>query len=149
MNSRFAVATHVLTLINEGRGDPVTSEYIAGSVNTNASLIRRLIAQLNKAGLTISRLGAGGGARLARPARDITLLDVYRAVDDEPELFPLHRDRPNPACAVGRNIQTALEHHFHVAARAMEAELDRVTIADLAADVTRAERRRGTARAGR
>ena len=41
MNTRFAVAVHVLTLLEQSRGEPVTSEYLAGSVNTNASLIRR------------------------------------------------------------------------------------------------------------
>jgi DNA-binding IscR family transcriptional regulator len=108
MNSRFAVAVHVVTLIEQSRGEPVTSEFLAGSVNTNPSLVRRLLGMLAKAGLTTSLLGTGGGALLARPASEITLLDVYRAVD-EGELFGMHRERPNPACPVGRNIQAALQ----------------------------------------
>ena len=80
MNSRFAVATHILTLLYSMGNDPLTSEFIAGSVNTNPVVIRRLLSVLNKAGLTTGRLGAGGGATLARPATAITLLDVHRAV---------------------------------------------------------------------
>jgi Rrf2 family protein len=143
MNSRFAVAVHILTVIAREEGRLVTSEYIAASVNTNPSLIRRLLSQLTRAGLTTSRLGAGGGALLARPADQITLRDVYRAVDDG-ELFALHRERPNPACPVGRNIQALLEARFESATRAMESELERTTIADAAAEVEGSEEARRT-----
>ncbi|HEX6628029.1 MAG TPA: Rrf2 family transcriptional regulator [Gemmatimonadaceae bacterium] len=143
MNSRFAVAVHILTLLEQQQGEPVTSEYIAGSVNTNPSLVRRLIGMLAKAGIADSQLGTGGGALLARPAAKITLLDVYRAVG-EGELFALHRERPNPACPIGRNIQAALESHFDAASRALEEQLRRVTIADMLADVRKQDRRRGS-----
>src|SRR5215207_9248111 len=119
MNSRFAVAVHVLTLLEQSRGEPVTSEYLAASVHTNPSLVRRLLGTLARAGLTTSRLGLGGGALLARRADEITLLDVYRAVDEEGELFALHRERPNPKCLVGRNIQGALTAHLDAATRAL------------------------------
>ncbi|HET6763427.1 MAG TPA: Rrf2 family transcriptional regulator [Longimicrobiaceae bacterium] len=145
MNSRFAVAVHILTLIAAGEGEPVSSEYIAGSVNTNPSLIRRLLSQLTRAGLTTAQMGAGGGALLARPAERITLRDVYRAVD-EGEIFGLHREQPNPACPVGRNIQSHLETRFHAAARALEDELDRTTIADAMADVGARNAQRGAER---
>jgi Rrf2 family protein len=143
MNSRFAVAVHVLTVLAMNPGEPVTSERIAGSVNTDPSLIRRLLSQLARAGLTTSQLGVGGGALLARPADAITLRDAYRAVS-EGELFAMHRERPNPACPVGRNIQATLERRFDAAARALEAELARTTVADMLRDV---RRRGGTGRA--
>ena len=143
MNSRVAVAVHILTLIEEGRGVPVTSEHIAGSVNTNPSLVRRLLGMLAKAGLTTAQLGTGGGALLARPAAAITLLDVHRAVDDG-AIFALHRERPNPACPIGRNIQGVLEGRIDAATRALEAELARTTIAGVLADVRRRERRGAT-----
>ena len=145
MNSRFATAVHILTLVACGEGQPVTSEYIAGSVNTNPSLVRRLLSQLTRAGLTTSRMGAGGGALLARPAGRITLRDVYRAVD-EGEIFGLHREQPNPACPVGRNIQSLLETRFDAATRALERELERTTIADMTAEVDAREEQGGEAR---
>jgi Rrf2 family protein len=138
MNSRFAVATHILTLVAEGQGQPVTSEYIAASVNTNPSFVRRLLSQLTRAGLTTSQLGAGGGALLAKPAGGITLRDVYRAVDED-GIFGLHQEQPNPACPVGRNIQAMLQTRFDAATRALEAELDHTTIADLTAEVAERE----------
>jgi Rrf2 family protein len=143
MNSRFAVAVHILTLLEQQQGEPVTSDYIAGSVNTNPSLVRRLVGMLSKAGLTTAQLGTGGGALLAKSAGKITLLDVYRAVD-EGELFAMHRERPNPACPIGRNIQAALEGHLETASRALEDELSQVTIADVLSDVRKQERRRSS-----
>ncbi len=141
MNSRFAVAAHILTLLYNQDGEPLTSEYIAGSVNTNPAVIRRLLSLLAKAGLTTAQLGAGGGALLARPAAAITLLEVYRAVD-EGELFAMHRQGPNPDCPVGRHIQAALEGTMDAASRAVEAELAKRTIAELVEDVRRRERRK-------
>ena len=144
MNTRFAVATHILTLLHGQHGEPATSELIASSVNTNPSLIRRLLSQLAQAGLTTSQMGAGGGALLARPAESITLLDVYRAVDEELDVIPLHQ-APNPKCPVGRHIQATLESRIKAAERALYDELARTTIAALSADVVRRERRRGSA----
>lgn len=134
MNSRFSVAVHILTLLAESGGEPVTSEQIAASVNTNPSLIRRLLGMLARDGLTTSQLGTGGGALLARPTSEITLLDVYRAVDDG-GLFAMHREQPNPRCPVGRNIQAALQVRFDAATRAMEAQLARTTLAEVAGQV--------------
>lgn len=147
MNSRFAVAVHILTLLEQGGGAPMTSEYVAGSVNTNPSLVRRLLGMLARAGLTTSQFGAGGGALLARPAHQITLGDVYRAVDAG-DLFGMHREAPNPACPVGRNIQSVLETRICAAERAMQAELDRTTVADLARDIDARETADPLPRAG-
>lgn len=145
MNSRFSVAVHILTLLHASAGEPVTSEYIAGSVNTNASFVRRMLSALARAGITTSQMGTGGGALLARPAGDITLLDVYRAVD-EGEVFGIH-EQPNPACPVGRNIQAELQDRFAAATRAMEAELGTTTIADLGQGIDAREQRRADAAA--
>jgi Rrf2 family protein len=140
MNTRFAVATHILTYLQTQRGEPAASDVIAASVNTNPSLIRRLLSQLAKAGLTTSQMGAGGGALLARPADAITLLDVYRAVDEEGVVFGLHAD-PNPACPVGRNIQPVLKAQMQAAETAMLAQLAQTTIARMAEDVAAHEDR--------
>ena len=134
MNTRFAVAVHILAFLGTQDGIPASSELIVGSVNTNASLIRRLLSQLTKAGLARSQMGTGGGALLAMDAGKITLLDVYRAVDEQGDVFAIHQD-PNPKCMVGRNIQAVLRVRIDEAERALQAELARTTIADIAADI--------------
>ncbi len=141
VNSRLAAAAHLLVLLEQHRGVPVASAHLAASLNTHATHVRRLLGALAAAGITTAQLGAGGGALLARRAGQITLLDVYRAVDAG-ELFAAPAAPPDPGCAVGRNVGAALAPHFDAAARAVERELARVTVADLLREVGRQELRR-------
>ena len=106
-SSRFAVAVHVLTLLASAGEVPLKSDRLAGSVNTNPVVIRRILCALARAGLVVSQTGASGGTRLARPPAEITLREVYRAVEPR-EIFVLHRQRPDPRCPVGMNIEGAL-----------------------------------------
>jgi Rrf2 family protein len=140
-SSRFAFAVHVLALLSLQEGVPLSSEMIAGSVNTNPALIRRLLTMLAEAGLTTSQLGAGGGALLARAPHDITLLEIYHAVEDA-QVLAMHREEPNPACMVGRNIQVVLRGIIDEAQQAMEASLAGRTLADATAEVIKTERLR-------
>ncbi len=137
MNSRFSVAVHVLTLLALADG-PLPSQAIAGSVNTNPVVIRRLLRLLSHAGLTQGHLGAEGGASLVRPAAEITLLDVYRATA-QPGLFGEPAGTPNPLCLCGRNIHAVLAPALAEAKGAMAAALSYHTIADLAAAIRERE----------
>jgi Rrf2 family protein len=106
-NSQFSMAVHILTLLARARGENVKSEYIAGSVNTNAVVIRRVLSQLNHAGLVASQTGASGGTRLAKDPADISLCEIYKAVSCG-EVFALHAKSPNQECPVGKNIEAVL-----------------------------------------
>ena len=145
MNTHFAVAVHLLVFIAEQGGTPVTSETVAASVGTNPSFVRRILAQLGRAGLTLAQEGKRGGTVLARPAERITLKDVYHAVDEERELIPVHPS-PHPQCKIGRNIKGVLGGAVAEVERTVDAQLERTTIADLLAEVMQRERERaGTA----
>ena len=135
-SSRFAVAVHALTSLAVCEGKPIRSEDIAVSANTSPVVIRGILSKLNHAGLTTSQLGAGGGALLAKTSDQIRLVDIYYAVEDV-ELFTLHRSPPCGTCAVGGNIQAALQPILDKARNAMEAELARVSLAQVADDVAR------------
>ena len=135
-STRFVVAVHTLTALAVSDGKPLRSEDLAYSANTGAVVIRGLLSRLSDAGLTRSQLGAGGGALLAKPAEQIRLVDIYRAVEDT-ELFSLHRVPPCKECAVGGNIIEALQPALDRARVALEDELASVTLADIAADVAR------------
>ena len=128
--TRFSVAVHVLALIDYLDGKRLPSEAIAGSVGTNASFVRRLLSMLARAELVESSPGIAG-ARLARPAGKITLLDIYRAVDMEEEhRLAIHGD-PDPCCIVGRYIEGALDAVIAPAEQAFETQLKRRTLADV------------------
>lgn len=142
ISSRFAVAIHILSLLGINKDQVNTSEWIAGSVNTNPVVIRKITGYLKNAGLVHVRPGVAG-ASLARDLSDISLLDVYKAVQAVPEneLFGIH-DQPNPACTVGRNIQQAIEPLFVTAQLALEKALGDVTIADVVSNILEQERQR-------
>ncbi|MCZ8533658.1 Rrf2 family transcriptional regulator [Psychrobacillus psychrodurans] len=131
ISSRFTVAIHVLSLISLNQNIVSTSEWIAESVNTNPVVIRRVMGKLKKAGLIDIRRGLGG-ATLQRDLEEITLLDVYKAVEvvEDGELFQMH-DNPNPNCPVGANIQDVLELILVRAQDAMEAVLKEITMEEL------------------
>ncbi|THF85771.1 Rrf2 family transcriptional regulator [Deinococcus sp. KSM4-11] len=132
MNSQYAVAVHILALISTFP-DHSSSADIADSVGTNPVVIRGVTGQLRRAGLLSTQRGVAG-ATLTRPAAQITLLDVYRAVNGDASVFRLH-DHPHPQCPVGANIQGTLEQRFGVAQAAMERELERTTLADVMSDL--------------
>ena len=134
-NSRFAVATHLMTVLafaerSPSVGEPQSSETLARSVNTSAIVVRRLLGPLREAGLVKGHPGRHGGASLARPPAEITLLDIYRAVDD-PSVFEFSANRPNPACPVGSCVNELLETVFDGVHKAIEAELGATRISDL------------------
>lgn len=137
ISSRFSVAVHVLSLLALQQHDDVllTSERMAGSVNTNPVVIRRILGQLKKAGLVEVRPASGGTFLTRRPA-DITLLAVYRAVEvvEQGHLFSVH-DKPNPACPVGRNIQSALDDTLQRAQTALEQVLAGATLQHVTTDI--------------
>lgn len=127
ISSRFSIAVHTLSLVavvpNECTGD-----FIAKSVNTNPVIIRRIMSKLKQAGLIEVRPGVGGASLLKDPA-DVTLLDIYRALEvvEDGELFNFHK-HPNPNCPVGSMIEQTLRAELIEAQLAMEQRLKRVTI---------------------
>lgn len=144
INSQFAVATHVLALLSISEEAQLTSEMIAGSVNTNPVVIRRIVGDLRRARLVVVQPGVGGGARLARSPKQITLLEVYQAVE-QGQLFASPERQPNPNCEIGANIQATLEGVFDRAKAAMEKALAEVSVADILEDVLRRHHTRQTA----
>jgi Rrf2 family protein len=132
-NSRLTIAVHALAwmALSERQGrELLTSDQVAASVNTNPVIIRRSLGDLRRAGLVDVRHGAGAGWRLARVPEEITLLDVYEAVEQEP-LFGMHRTEPNLECPVGKGIRPALGHVYGGIEQTLRQELARTSIADV------------------
>ena len=79
ISSRFTVAVHVLVCIEAFKNSrKVTSGFLASSVNVNPVVIRRILQQLKGAGIVTVARGSGG-ADIARPLEEVTLLDLYTA----------------------------------------------------------------------
>ncbi|WP_338450912.1 Rrf2 family transcriptional regulator [Niallia oryzisoli] len=135
ISSRFSVGIHILSLIEFNKEGISSSDFLASSVNTNPAVIRKLMGMLKKAGLVEVHPGIAG-AKLAKKMSEITLLDVYKAVNvvQDNELFGMH-ENPNPDCPVGRHIQNTIEPIFSAAQLAMERVLGNVTLEDVVKDI--------------
>ncbi|MBC1817854.1 Rrf2 family transcriptional regulator [Listeria welshimeri] len=133
ISTRFSVAVHILTLIDMNKERSITSDTIAASVNTNPVVIRRIMSKLKKAGLIQSSPGISG-TYLLKNATEITLYDIYQAVEVTDNLFDIHKN-PNPNCEVGANIQETLDTVFIHAQQKMEADLKRTKLSQITADI--------------
>ncbi len=135
ISSRFTIAIHILTAIDTFQNDfKVTSDFLSGSINVNAVIIRRSMQQLKGAGLIEVKRGTGGMA-IARPMDEITLLDIFNAVEplENGQLFHFH-ENPNTACPVGRNIHAGLDDKLFSIQSAMEEKMKEITLADVVRD---------------
>lgn len=139
ISTRFSVGIHILTLIEVNKEVVTTSQFLSSSVNTNPAVIRKLMGMLKKHGLIEVRPGVAG-AKLTRELSEITLFDVYTAVNvvQEKELFSIH-ESPNLDCHVGKNIQNTIEPLFISAQMAMEKVLKNVTLEDVVKDIVTKE----------
>lgn len=133
-SSRFPVAVHILLAIVEFAGkEKTTSAFLAGSVNVNPVIIRNTLGQLKAAGLVAVKAGEGG-AFLAKLPGDITLLDVFDAVEKKEALFHFH-ENPNPECPVGKNVHAVLDSRLFGIQEAMQKKMAAVTLQDLLDDL--------------
>lgn len=130
------MAAHMVCAIDYfGDTKPVTSTFLAGSIGTSPVMVRTIMGMLKQAGIIESSKGKTG-ITLAKPLDEITLLDLWRAVDqsDADSLFHFH-ENPCPQCPVGGNIHAALDGRLTAAQRALEDQLKRTTLADVEKDI--------------
>ena len=135
ITSKFTVAVQILTCIDIFGGQMrVTSDFLSGSTGVNAVIVRNVLGQLRNAGIVETRQGSGG-AHLAKALDEITLYDIYKAVDcvDDEGLFHFH-ENPNADCPVGRNIHKAMDGRLEAAQAALENELKSTTLAQVVSD---------------
>lgn len=133
-SSRLPVAVHILLAIVEFEGkEKTTSTFLAGSVNVNPVIIRNTLGQLKTAGLVTVKAGEGG-ASLAKDPKDITLMDVFNAVEKEEMLFHFHKN-PNPECPVGKNVHAVLDRRLFSIQEAMQKQMGSITLQDLIDDM--------------
>lgn len=133
-SSRLPVAVHILLAIVEFEGkEKTTSTFLAGSVNVNPVIIRNTLGQLKTAGLVTVKAGEGG-ASLTKDPKDITLMDVFNAVEKEEMLFHFH-ENPNPECPVGKNVHAVLDRRLFSIQEAMQKQMGSITLQDLIDDM--------------
>lgn len=133
INSQFAVAIHILTLLALEE-KPLTSKRISESVNTNPVVVRRIVGALQEANIVKTIMGAEGGTLLIQDPANITLLDIFQATG-QGEALILPNAAPNHDCPCGANIQPAVLPLFDRAQAALEDELATMKLSEVVANI--------------
>ena len=116
----------IVAIAKTGGREAVTTQWIAATTKVPAGYLPKVLQMLGRAGLVDSRRGLGGGFRLARPADQLTVLEIVNAVDPikRIETCPLHLDSHGVnLCPLHKRLDEAYEH--------MERSFAETTIAEL------------------
>lgn len=125
-STKLSDAVHIMAFIEINQDFDLSSAAIATSIQTNPAFVRQIMMKLRKAGLMSSVTGHAKPS-LAKPADQITLLDIYKAVEGDKPL--LHLDtHTNPQCGVGINIQLVLRDCYDLVQQQAEETMSNITL---------------------
>ncbi|APD07600.1 hypothetical protein UJ101_02097 [Flavobacteriaceae bacterium UJ101] len=127
VKSRFAIATHILTVLAHIKDGWVSSDLIAKSLNINPVLVRKEISNLKRNNLIICKEGKGGGSKLALPTSKITLGDIFNTIKEN-HVFAFAKNEPCPECYVGNQIKECLTPIFENVDQAVFNELNKTSL---------------------
>ncbi|MDX8354914.1 Rrf2 family transcriptional regulator [Cognatiyoonia sp. IB215182] len=128
-NSRLSLALHTLSHMAVEPARMRTSTDIADHAGTNPVVVRRVLGKLRDAGLLASEKGHAGGWRLARPPQEITLADVYLALDES--LVATPGEQETPSCSVEHTLQRKVTAVLEDVERGLVERLAATTIAEV------------------
>ena len=131
ITKRTNIAIRVLMFCEVHTGRLVTKSEIAECCNTSENHLAQVINQLGQLGYLHTQRGRNGGLELGKPAEDIVIGDVFRALESHVPLTECFADVDNPcplvdACRLRLAIQQAAEAFY--------AHLDAVTLDLLVCD---------------
>jgi Rrf2 family protein len=131
---QFTVAAHIMAALGYFHGEEISSVALAESVNADSSFVRKSLSKLSKAGLVATKRGRSGASVLARPPRQITLLDIYRA-SAAPRAFAIHSYPVEKKCPVSCNLKECMSGVLSQAQDSFERSLAKITLADLVGQI--------------
>jgi len=131
-NGRFAIALHILVLLEKAKGELVSSEWLAGSININPAMVRKELINLRQHGFVQSKEGKNGGSTLAKSANEITLGNIYESVK-QVSLLGHQKNTPNPQCPVGKDINSHLDSLYSDTEKVLIEQLNKQRLADFSA----------------
>lgn len=138
VSSKFTLAIHICTCVDVYEKDnAVTGEFFAERLNMRLASIRIILSQLKAAGI-IKVASGTKEVSLAKPLQEITLLDIYRAVEHigNGDLFLFPEDM-GQECPIAKNIHPILDDKLQKVQEAMELELVSVTLEDIKKDAAK------------
>ena len=130
VNQQFTFAVHIMTALAFSPGEVIGSQTLAASVNTNPVVVRRLLLALRRARLIETFTGKHGGARLRKKPRQISLVDIYDAVEPSP-VIPVNERRALKKCHVSCNMKAIMTRVAESTEQAVRKHLRRITLEQL------------------
>jgi Rrf2 family protein len=131
---QFTVAAHIMAGLGYHYGKEISSSVLAESVNADPTFVRKSLSKLSKAGLVVTKRGKSGASELARPPREITLLDIYRA-SAAPPAFAIHSYPIHKRCPVSCHLKDCMSGLLSQAQNSFEKSLAKTTLADLVGQI--------------
>jgi Rrf2 family protein len=130
VNQQFTFAVHIMTALAFSPGKVIGSQTLAASVNTNPVVVRRLLLALRRARLIETFTGKHGGARLRKKSREISLVEIYDAVEPRP-VIPVNERKALKQCHVSCNMKSIMIGIAEGAEDAVRKHLRGITLAQL------------------
>lgn len=134
-STRLATSVHILLAIHHFENkEKVTSTFLANSIQTNPVIVRNLLGKLQKSGLVKVETGVGG-AHLTKKTEDLTLWDIFLAVEDSNKTIFKPHDDTNPNCEVGRVVHSVLNPRLNDIHNQFLQSLKTISLASLITDM--------------
>lgn len=111
LDTRFSVSIQMMMSIAYAtqKDELTNSEYLAVALKTNPTFVRKLVGKLVENNLVSSFRGKGGGIKLARPANQITLYEIYLASTCEKKIINIHKKPVIKECVVSSCVGGVLD----------------------------------------
>jgi Rrf2 family protein len=126
----IAITVFVAAKVDACMYDFVPTKEVSESLNIARPSAVKILRNLNSVGIIETREGAKGGVRLAKSPDEMTLLDIFNAIEQQRSLFKFDSNiqiTNDKQARVLNNVVDALGN----AQNAMKASLQNVTIAEL------------------
>lgn len=130
VNQQFTFAVHIMTALAFSPREVIGSQTLAASVNTNPVVVRRLLLALRRAGLIETFTGKYGGARLQKKPREVSLVDIYDAVEPRP-VIPVNERKALKKCHVSCNMKDIMSRVAETTEDAVRKHLRGITLSQL------------------
>lgn len=126
---KLSDAVHILSYIHFSTNPNISSKDIAFSVKTNPSYVRKLMSAMKEDNI-ISNSQGKANAKISRDINDISLYDIYKAVEKDKPL--LHLDiHINPECGLGVNMQYVMQDVYEELHKKIYKEMQDIKLSDL------------------
>lgn len=117
-----------MTFLAKYSDEWISSAHLARSLNINPVLVRKELIDLKAAGFIESKEGKNGGVRLAKPADQIRLSEIFSAIKGKDHILKFSKNKGNPNCPIGSQIKNKLEDLYQEMDQLILQSLSKMTL---------------------